>query len=165
MGACRDNKKGFTLTYTMRKRTPSFDGIHAIDTVPGLVLRGPDNNDYIVKNNKRGIGFWDIYEKALYDDKVTHGIVEFIERPRIQIVTIIYQPRKKCKVEDIAPQYVPLPPKIRGRPPTVTHGIRQPSAYNIFVKGIMHTLPVEWNGQDKMRECARLWRLHKVGLN
>lgn len=49
----------------------------------------------------------------------------------------------------------------RGRPKhTHTHTTRSPSLYNLFVQTTIKTLDHHLTNNDKMKECARLWRLH-----
>lgn len=161
----------------MRQRSPSFDGIHAMDYLNGIVMRGSDNNDYIIEDNT-----WKIHEYAVYetiirtsslDQEIT--IAEIFEKPRVKRVKLIPMPildnfddgyvdgvyNHDIDCGDFSNFNCDKGPKKRGRPAFVKHGTRLPTNYNIFVKHEMLKLPEGLTNNERMRECAVQWKKYK----
>ena len=157
--------------YNMRRRTPSFDGLHACDMRHGIVLRGADNNDYIARN-----GRWDVFEDASYELEQIgvdedgngngngNGTFIHVEKPRKRIIDILPILEIETKLNQLVISEVLNLPRKRGRPPKPkkeSKTKRVATSYNVFVKEFMQIIQIEMphlTNRQRMQECAARWR-------
>ena len=131
-------------------RTPSFDGIHALDLPSGMMMRNPAGEDFIVTTAQT----WEwVRNKSPLD-----------VYPEIQLKKI---DQEINKYQETPPDNTPQVKRPRGRPPKQPKqqskqtqdqkGKPALSAWQLFVKSTIPTLPKNLTSQEQMKECARLW--------
>ena len=153
----------------MRKRSPSFDGIHALQLNDGVTLQGIDDNIYVVKNKK-----WEIFEEVQYDLlRGPNGVTQLISRPfELDIVG-----QKWLDGPEIIKRMLPIQGsqndvddkivRTKGRPRknNVVTRTRPANKYNIFISEAMKILNEELpnlSNQEKMKECAKRWQQSRI---
>lgn len=160
---------------------PEIDPSTVID---GIVLKGPNNCDYISKNKK-----WVMFKKATYINVSTYQETDNIvclilnEYTNNEKVTLTdgcnnmndndgdYNDYDDCMMNNIDrdDQNITQIIKKRGRPRTKiikeNKKGRPPTLYNVFVSEYMNILKVEYpdmSNNDRMKECARKWKEQKI---